>query len=72
MGNHEFDEGVTELLRIQNGGCHPADGCQDGDAYAGADFQFLAANVVDKVTGEPIFPAYTVRMSAASRSASSA
>ena len=27
VGNHEFDEGVTELLRMQNGGCHPVDGC---------------------------------------------
>ena len=32
VGNHEFDEGVDELLRMQNGGCHPIDGCQDGDA----------------------------------------
>ena len=31
VGNHEFDEGVPELLRMQNGGCHPVDGCQDGD-----------------------------------------
>src|SRR3954471_7535146 len=23
VGNHEFDEGKTELLRMQNGGCHP-------------------------------------------------
>ena len=22
VGNHEFDEGVDELLRMQNGGCH--------------------------------------------------
>ena len=27
VGNHEFDDGVTELLRMQNGGCHPVDGC---------------------------------------------
>ena len=32
VGNHEFDEGVAELLRMQYGGCHPVDGCQDGDA----------------------------------------
>src|SRR4030042_2212885 len=25
-GNHEFDEGWQELLRMQNGGCHPPDG----------------------------------------------
>jgi 5'-nucleotidase len=26
VGNHEFDEGSAELLRVQNGGCHPVDG----------------------------------------------
>jgi 5'-nucleotidase len=61
VGNHEFDEGVTELQRIQNGGCHPVDGCQDGDPYDGAAFPYLAANVVDKGTGRPILPAYKVR-----------
>ena len=40
VGNHEFDEGTTELLRMQNGGCHPVDGCYFPDApYAGADYQ---------------------------------
>jgi 5'-nucleotidase len=61
VGNHEFDEGVDELLRMQNGGCHPIDGCQDGDGFAGASFQYLAANVVYKSNGKPIFPAYKVR-----------
>jgi 5'-nucleotidase len=61
VGNHEFDEGVDELLRIQNGGCHPVDGCQDGDPYDGGAFQYLAANVVYKSNGKPIFPAYKVR-----------
>jgi 2',3'-cyclic-nucleotide 2'-phosphodiesterase (5'-nucleotidase family) len=47
VGNHEFDEGLTELLRMQNGGCHPVDGCYFPDQpYEGADFQWLAANVV--------------------------
>jgi 2',3'-cyclic-nucleotide 2'-phosphodiesterase (5'-nucleotidase family) len=45
VGNHEFDEGVKELLRMQRGGCHPTDGCQDGDPFSGAFFQYLAANV---------------------------
>ena len=27
VGNHEFDKGSTELLRIQNGGCKPVVGC---------------------------------------------
>jgi 5'-nucleotidase len=61
VGNHEFDEGVDELLRMQNGGCHPVDGCQDGDGFAGASFQYLAANVVYKSNGQTIFPAYAVR-----------
>ncbi|HEY3427255.1 MAG TPA: metallophosphoesterase, partial [Acidimicrobiia bacterium] len=45
VGNHEFDEGPAELLRMQEGGCHPVDMCLDGDGFAGADFQYLAANV---------------------------
>jgi 5'-nucleotidase len=61
VGNHEFDEGAAELLRMQNGGCHPTDGCLDGDGFAGADFQFLAANVVRKDNGKTLFPAYRIR-----------
>jgi 5'-nucleotidase len=61
VGNHEFDEGWHELVRLQEGGCHPVDGCQDGDDFAGANFQFLAANVVRQDNGKTIFPAYKVR-----------
>jgi 5'-nucleotidase len=61
VGNHEFDEGVDELLRLQNGGCHPTDGCQDGDGFAGADYPMLAANVVNKSNGKPILPPYKIR-----------
>ena len=61
VGNHEFDEGTDELLRLQQGGCHPTDGCLDGDDFAGADFEFLAANVVSEQTGEPLFPPYTIK-----------
>jgi len=60
VGNHEFDEGAAELLRMQNGGSHP-DGDLDGDGFGGADFEFLAANVTVDATGETIFPAYTVK-----------
>ena len=60
VGNHEFDEGAAELLRMQNGGCHPTDGCLDGDDFAGANFQFLAANVV-RSNGKTLFPAYKIR-----------
>src|SRR5215217_1228895 len=61
VGNHEFDEGWHELVRMQEGGCHPVDGCLDGDDFAGANFQFLAANVVRKDNGKTIFPAYKIR-----------
>ena len=61
VGNHEFDEGVTELLRMQNGGCHPVDGCYFPDQpFAGADFQWLAANVVHEETGETPLPPYWI------------
>ena len=62
VGNHEFDEGTTELLRMQQGGCHPVDGCYFPDQpYAGADFQWLAANVVRKDNGQPLLPATSVK-----------
>jgi 5'-nucleotidase len=60
VGNHEFDEGTVELARMQAGGCHPVDGCLDGDGFAGADFRFLAANVVSESSGETLFPPYAV------------
>ncbi|HSO13251.1 MAG TPA: bifunctional metallophosphatase/5'-nucleotidase [Anaerolineales bacterium] len=61
VGNHEFDEGVYELIRMQEGGCHPVDGCLDGDDFAGAEFRYLAANVTWKKNDKPIFPAYKIR-----------
>lgn len=59
VGNHEFDEGADELLRMQRGGCHPVDGCQDGTDFAGAEFDFLAANVVD-ARGRTLFKPYKI------------
>jgi len=73
VGNHEFDKGQAELLRVQNGGCH-ADGCT-GAPYAlakpgrqkttnmfpGADFQYLSANVVHTDTGQTLLPAYGIK-----------
>lgn len=61
VGNHEFDDGASELLRMQTGGCHPIDGCSDGSPFPGADFKFLAANVL--VSEQPIktlFPSYAI------------
>ncbi len=56
VGNHEFDEGIHELLRLQYGGCHPATGCYDGTRV-----QYLAANVVWADTQEPVLPPYAIR-----------
>lgn len=61
VGNHEFDEGIEELWRMQDGGCHPKDGCADGDDFDGAHFQYLAANVVHEATDETVFPSYFVK-----------
>jgi 5'-nucleotidase len=61
VGNHEFDEGPEELLRMQTGGCHPTDGCQDGDGFDGARFRYLSANVVQRENGRTLFPSYQIR-----------
>ena len=61
VGNHEFDEGVAELIRMQDGGCHPVDGCQDGDGFGGARFTYLAANTINNKTGLPILPPIDVK-----------
>jgi 5'-nucleotidase len=52
---------------MQDGGClDDGDGannqnsCPDGE-FAGADFDYLAANVKDVTTGDTILPAYTVK-----------
>ncbi|MGW6467036.1 bifunctional metallophosphatase/5'-nucleotidase [Streptomyces rubiginosohelvolus] len=61
VGNHEFDEGATELARLQNGGCHPVEGCYEkGKKFKGADFPYLAANVTQEKTGKPLLKPYTV------------
>ncbi len=74
VGNHELDEGWAELVRMQNGGCHPRDGCQDGTPFEGAAFRFLSANVrfdprgvsaavsaSGRRAGDTLFPPYDVR-----------
>ncbi|WTO36522.1 bifunctional metallophosphatase/5'-nucleotidase [Streptomyces achromogenes] len=60
VGNHEFDEGARELARLQNGGCHPKDGCYTDQEFQGADFPYLAANVQDDKTGKPVLKPYWV------------
>ncbi|KND26360.1 bifunctional metallophosphatase/5'-nucleotidase [Streptomyces acidiscabies] len=60
VGNHEFDEGAKELARLQNGGCHPKDGCYTDTKFTGADFPYLAANVLDEKTSKTILKPYWV------------
>ncbi|OWA06250.1 bifunctional metallophosphatase/5'-nucleotidase [Streptomyces sp. CS113] len=60
VGNHEFDEGAKELARLQNGGCHPTEGCYTDKEFKGADYPYLAANVLDEKTGKPLLKPYWV------------
>ncbi|WP_030596138.1 bifunctional metallophosphatase/5'-nucleotidase [Streptomyces fulvoviolaceus] len=60
VGNHEFDEGAVELARLQKGGCHPTAGCYTDEEFEGANFPYLAANVLNEKTGKPILKPYWV------------
>lgn len=63
VGNHEFDQGRMELLRQQKGGCvspRADKACKFAGTYEGAQFQYLAANVIDMVTRKPVLPAYKI------------
>ncbi len=63
VGNHEFDQGRAELLRQQHGGCasiRPDRACKFSPQFAGAGFTYLAANVLDSQTGQPVLPAYRI------------
>ncbi len=58
VGNHEFDRGQAELLRMQNGGCGKNtrhDPCAV-EPFTGAQFKYLAANVATG-NGQTLFPA---------------
>jgi 5'-nucleotidase len=61
VGNHEFDKGLAELERMQNGGCHPKGGCQGPHRFTGAKFHYLAANVTATATGKTILPPYYIK-----------
>jgi 5'-nucleotidase len=52
VGNHEFDEGWTELLRMQNGGCGGPDAANKckGGQFTGATYNYLSANVLKEPT----------------------
>lgn len=69
VGNHEFDEGAAEVLRMADGGClDDGDGLNNqnscpiaGHEFAGADFDYLAANVVDDATGDTLLPGVSIK-----------
>ncbi|HEX8217374.1 MAG TPA: bifunctional metallophosphatase/5'-nucleotidase [Allosphingosinicella sp.] len=62
VGNHEFDRGREELLRMQRGGCERHTAAQPCrlEPFGGARFRFLAANV-RTAAGDTLFPAYGIR-----------
>jgi 5'-nucleotidase len=62
LGNHEFDEGKDELLRLIHGGNH-ASGPFLENPYRGARFPYVNANVVvvGKKKNRPLILPYVVR-----------
>ena len=72
VGNHEFDKGSAELLRLQNGGCKATGGITDPNSckgatvgtpvpFEGAKYKWLSANVVSTATGKTLLPAYGIK-----------
>jgi 5'-nucleotidase len=63
LGNHEFDKGRAELLRMQNGGCEKhtlRQPCRVDAFFPGASFHFLSANTLTE-TGAPLVQAYGIK-----------
>ena len=60
IGNHELDEGSDELHRLIYGGNHPT-GPFLQKPYKGANFPFVAANVVATATGKTLLPPYVIK-----------
>ena len=63
VGNHEFDQGRSELLRQQKGGCaspRPDKACKFDSRYDGAKFHYVAANVIDANSRKPLLPPYRI------------
>ncbi len=61
VGNHEFDRGSSELLRMQRGGCTKYSARKPCalEPFPGARFRFLAANVLTG-DGKTLFPSTAV------------
>ena len=61
LGNHEFDEGATEVLRLLTGGNHPNGPFLD-QHWQGARFPYVNANVLSATTGKTLLPPYTIKV----------
>ena len=59
LGNHEFDDGRAELLRLHTGGNH-RNGPFLEDEWEGARFPMVSSNVIDQSTGESLLPPYSI------------
>ena len=60
LGNHEFDDGRDELLRLLYGGRQGnADSMSSG--WAGAEYPNVSANVLDAATGKTLLPPYVIK-----------
>ena len=57
FGNHEFDQGLDEAKRLVNGGPNP----KTGQEFAGANFDYVSANVVYNSNNQPVFDPYVIK-----------
>jgi len=60
LGNHEFDRGKDELLRLLNGGNY-AQGPFLENPWKGANFPVICANVLNKETGMPLMNPFAIK-----------
>ncbi|KLK87920.1 5'-nucleotidase [Methanoculleus sediminis] len=61
FGNHEFDRGTDELLRMVRGGNGAAPLPRPVDPYPGAAAEYVSSNVVWKTNGTLLAAPYTIR-----------
>lgn len=72
VGNHEFDQGSAELVRLQSGGCKTVNGqispnsCKGATVgtpvpFEGAKFKWLSANVVSNATSKTLLQPYGIK-----------
>ena len=59
LGNHEFDRGVTEMLRQVNGGQSTVD---PSITFNRLNFPVVDANVISDKTGKPLLQPFTIKI----------